>query len=124
MFSRYQFANSVATLITIRDAEKDNLEAVLHINALLDYLCNGVDSEDEVEFCLAHIRGIEECTSMESIDPYGIDDVVCPWEHELFEIEEEILDAKREITGEEEVQPAPFFAGSFGPALSDDELPW
>lgn len=124
--SRYYFTDAVAALIAIRDAEHANLEAVLNINTLLDYLCNGVDSENEVEFCLACIRGIEQCTSVRSINPFGIDDLECPWANELLEIEEKILDAKKEITGADSSAPVdPFFAGmSFGPEISDEEIPF
>ena len=123
--NRYHFADSIATLLAIREAEKANVEAVRLINALLARICDGIDSLDEVKEVLSDLYALERRTNVVSVNPWDFDDIENPWQNEFTNIEEKILEVQRELLGEEPVAPAPVFTKeTFGAFASDDELPW
>ncbi len=123
--NRYFFADSIATLLAIREAEQANEEAVRLINALLDRICDGIDDLSEVKEVLSNLYALERCTNAVAVDPWAFDDIENPWENEFTDIEEKILKVQKELLGEEPVAPALVFTKeTFGAFASDDELPW
>ncbi len=115
--------NAVATLIALREEERENLEAVACIEKLLTKLNAGIETEEEVDACLGELLYFEQLTSVQNTAPWAVDDIVCPWEHEVLDIHETLMDIKREILGGEIVL-ATKVSEPFGPEILDEDIPF